>query len=161
MAESPRYFGFATSSVDAKNRITIPAKFRSKLPVGHEGRTFVYVMMGPDFRHLAVYDLASGQRRIDELTGDTGIPGEVQRKRQQYLALVEEVEVDKQGRVLLPKEHVEYARLKGEVVVSGAGDHIEVYDPEEGRHVSAPVSIEKLDPQHVSAIFDGTMPKGA
>ncbi len=159
MAESPKFFGLATSTVDTKNRVTIPAKFRSKLPASSDGKTLLYVMIGPDFRHLAVFDQENGERRIAELTGGTGLPGEEQRRRQQLLAYVEQVELDKAGRILLPREHVAYANLKNEIVVSGAGDHMQFYDPEEARAVSAPVSVEKLDPQSVAAIYNSTLPE--
>src|SRR5690606_6603855 len=159
MAGLARYFDLATTSMDAKNRITIPAKFRSKLPVSSDGKVLLYVMIGADFRHLDIFDQESGERRIEALTGETGLPGEVQRKRQQFLAMVEQVELDKQGRVLLPKSHVGYASLKSEVVISGAGDHMQVYDPTEAEAVSAPVSVEKLDPRDVSAIYNSTLPE--
>ncbi|MBK8206207.1 MAG: hypothetical protein IPK87_05335 [Planctomycetes bacterium] len=159
MAGTPRYFGLATTTVDSKNRITIPAKFRSRLPVSSDGKVLLYVMIGPDFPHLAIFDQQSGERRIEELTGDAGLPGEEQRKRQRLLALVEQVEVDKAGRILLPKDHVSYARLKSEIVISGAGDHMQAYDPEEARAVQAPVSVEKLDPQAVARIYNSTLPE--
>lgn len=159
MAGLPRYFGLATTSMDSKNRITIPAKFRSKLPATSDGKTLLYVMIGADFRHLDIFDSESGARRIEALTGQDGLPGEDQRKRQQFLAMVEQVEVDKQGRILLPKSHVGYAMLKSEVVVSGAGDHMQVYDEAQAGEVSAPVNIEKLDPSAVSAIYNSTLPE--
>lgn len=159
MAGKAKYYGLATTSMDAKNRITIPAKFRSKLPAGSDGKTHLYVIVGADFRHLDIFDQESGERRIEELTGQSGLPGQDQRRRQQLLALVEQVELDKQGRVLLPKDHVVYARLKGEVVVSGAGDHLQVYDPGEAEEVAAPVSIDKLDPDAVADIYNSTLPE--
>lgn len=159
MAGTARYFGLATTSMDAKNRITVPAKFRSKLPAGNDGKTLLYVIVGADFRHLDIYDQESGERHIEELTGKSGIPGQDQRRRQQLLALVEQVELDRQGRVLLPKDHVAYARLKGEVVVSGAGDHMQIYDPAEAKEIEAPVSIDKLDPDAVAAIYDSPLPE--
>jgi DNA-binding transcriptional regulator/RsmH inhibitor MraZ len=61
--------------------------------------------------------------------------------------------------VLLPKDHVAYARLKGEVVVSGAGDHLQIYDPGEAEEVAAPVSIDKLDPDAVADIYNSTLPE--
>ncbi|MCA8918390.1 MAG: hypothetical protein KDB68_16790 [Planctomycetes bacterium] len=159
MAGLPKYFGLATTSMDAKNRITIPAKFRSKLPATSDGKTLLYVMIGADFRHLDIFDQESGEKRIEALTGDSGLPGETQRRRQQLLSMMEQVELDKQGRILLPKNHVAYAKLQSEVVVSGAGDHMQIYDPSEADEVAAPVAIEKLDPSAVSAIYNSTLPE--
>lgn len=159
MAKPQRYFGSATSSMDAKNRITIPAKFRSKFPAGADGKVLVYVMPGPDFRHLAVFDMDAGERRIEELTGGEGLPGEQQRHRQNLLSLVEQVELDSQGRVLLPKQHVDYARLKGEAVVTGAGDHLQICDAGAVSNEQVPVSLDKMDPAQIAEIFNGAMSK--
>ncbi|MBX3458784.1 MAG: hypothetical protein KF696_02325 [Planctomycetes bacterium] len=159
MASAPRYFGLASTTVDSKNRITIPAKFRSRLPVSSDGKTFVYVTIGPDFRHLALFDQISGEQRIEDLTGKAGLPGEGQRRQQQLLGWFEQAEVDKAGRILLPKGHLEYARLKSEVVVSGAGDHLQIFDPQEAGEGNAPVSAEKLDPLAVARIYNSTLPE--
>jgi MraZ protein len=145
--------------MDAKNRITLPAKFRSKLPVANDGRTLLYVMVGADFRHLDIFDQEGGQARIEALTGETGLPTEKQRQRQQFLAMVEQVEMDRQGRLLLPKSHVSYANLKSEVMISGAGDHMQVYDSAEAEAGNAPVSIEQLNPSAVSALYNSTLPE--
>ncbi len=37
-------------------------------------------------------------------------------------------EIDKLGRILLPANLKEYAGIKGEVIVIGAGDHFEIWD---------------------------------
>jgi MraZ protein len=145
--------------MDSKNRITIPAKFRSRLPASADGRTLLYVMIGADFRHLDIFDQESGEKRIEALTGNSGLPGEDQRRRQQLLAMMEQVELDKQGRILLPKTHAGYANLKSEVVISGAGDHMQVFDAGEADVLAAPVDIEKLDPTQVSAIYNSTLPE--
>ncbi|MBX3473621.1 MAG: hypothetical protein KF754_04500 [Planctomycetes bacterium] len=161
MARPQRYFGSATSSMDAKNRINIPAKFRSRFPAATDGKVLLYVMPGPDFRHLEVFDLEGGERRIEELTGGEGLPDAQQRHRQYLLSLVEQVELDAQGRILLPKVHVEYAKLKGEVIVSGAGDHLQICDPDEARNENVPVHLERMDPSQIAEIFNGARPKQA
>ncbi len=161
MARPQRYFGSAVSSMDAKNRINIPAKFRSRFPASADGKVLVYVMPGPDFRHLEVFDHEGGERRVEELTGNAGLPDAQQRSRQNLLSLVEQVEMDAQGRILLPKQHVEYAKLRGEVIVSGAGDHLQICDPDEARTERVPVNLDKMDPAQIAEIFNGAMPKQA
>lgn len=161
MAKPQRYFGSAVSSMDAKNRITIPAKFRTKFPANADAKVLVYVMPGPDFRHLEVFDTEGGERRIEELSGGSGLPGPHQRQSQALLSLVEQIEVDAQGRILLPKQHVDYAKLKGDVIVSGAGDHLQICDPDEARTEKVPVNLDKMDPAQIAEIFNGAMPKQA
>jgi MraZ protein len=159
MVEQPRYIGTATTSIDAKNRITIPAKFRNRMPGYAEGNVTAYVSIGPDFRHLAIFDKVNGDRRIEALSPKDGLPSDVNRKRQQVLAYMEAVEMDKQGRILLPKSHAAYARLQGEIIIAGAGDHLQVYIEDEAQSASIPVGIDKLDPQAVARIFDSTLPE--
>jgi DNA-binding transcriptional regulator/RsmH inhibitor MraZ len=67
--------------------------------------------------------------------------------------------VDAQGRILLPKHHVDYAKLRGEVIVTGAGDHLQVCDPDEARTEKVPVNLDKMDPAQISEIFNGAMPQ--
>ena len=157
MGDAPRYFGLAQTSIDQKNRITVPAKFRNRLPAGEDGKTILYVMIGQDFRHLELFDSRSGKRRVDELTGGAGLPDEDQRRGQGLLGFVEEVELDRAGRIRIPKAHAEYARLTDEVVVSGAGDHMRLYDPAEATDESIPVNLEKLDPQSVARIYNSAL----
>jgi MraZ protein len=157
MAGLPKYFGLASTSIDAKNRITIPAKFRNKLPTQPDGKAVLFVMPGADFRHLDIFDSESGTQRIAELTGDGKLPTDEQRRKQRLLGMMEQVELDRQGRVLLPKGHVAYARLKGDVVVSGCGDHLQVYIANEATEVEAAVSIEDMNPDDVAEIYNNTL----
>lgn len=159
MAGLPKYFGLATTSIDAKNRITIPAKFRKKLPTQSDGKAVLYVMYGADFRCLDIFDSESGALRMAELSGESGLPSALQRERKRMMARVEEVELDKQGRVLLPKDHVEWAGLKGEVLVAGCGDHLEVYVSGAAAAVGAPVPNEDLDPTAIAGLYNGTLPE--
>ncbi len=159
MAGLPKYFGLATTSIDAKNRITIPAKFRNKLPLQPDGKAVLFVMPGADYRHLDIFDSDSGAQRIAELTGQGKLPSDEQRRMQRLLGMMEQVELDKQGRVLLPKGHVAFAKLKGDVLVSGCGDHLQVYVAEEAAEGSAAVAIEDMDPSDVANIYSSTLPE--
>ena len=53
----------------------------------------------------------------DEASLDAGIFG-----------FAERLEMDKQGRVALPRHHLELTGLAGDVAVIGAGNRLEVYD---------------------------------
>jgi MraZ protein len=40
------------------------------------------------------------------------------------------LEIDEQGRFVLPRSLLEYAGLDGKVVIVGVGDHFEIWSPE-------------------------------
>ncbi len=48
--------------------------------------------------------------------------------RRYVFSAAEKVEADKLGRVILPTHLKEYANVKNEVKVIGAGDHFEIWD---------------------------------
>ncbi len=160
MQVPPRYFGQAETTIDAKNRITLPAKFRGKLPASPDGPILLYVVPGAEFRHLDLFDSESGMTRINALTGGSGLPGAGQRSRQSLLKNLEEVECDRQGRILLPRKHVEWARLSGTVIVAGAGDHMQVYTAEQARAADALADLDELDPAKIGKLYDDAMQGG-
>ncbi|RKY79061.1 hypothetical protein DRQ07_06850, partial [candidate division KSB1 bacterium] len=40
------------------------------------------------------------------------------------------VRCDQQGRITVPQEHLEYAKIKDKVLVIGAVDHLELWNPD-------------------------------
>lgn len=48
--------------------------------------------------------------------------------RRQMFASAQEVNIDVQGRVVLPDVLISWAGIKGEMTVIGAGDHFEIWD---------------------------------
>ena len=50
--------------------------------------------------------------------------------RRYFFAAAEKIEIDKLGRILLPAQLKEYASIRSEVVVIGAGDHFEIWSKE-------------------------------
>jgi MraZ protein len=45
-----------------------------------------------------------------------------------YFAQTEKAAVDRAGRVVLPERHAAHAGLRHEVILLGAGDHLELWD---------------------------------
>lgn len=49
--------------------------------------------------------------------------------RRYLFSAAEEVDLDSQGRFVIPKPLLKYAKLEGEVVLVGTGDHFEIWNP--------------------------------
>jgi MraZ protein len=67
----------------------------------------------------------------------------VQYFKRKVIASAQEVELDKQGRILIPAAHREDAGLNSDIVIAGALDKIEVWDRKEWDAVLDPSKIDR------------------
>ena len=107
-------------TVDAKGRLIIPSKFRESL-----GEEFV-VSKGMD-GCLFVYANEDWNAFEQKLTSLPLINKEARQFARFFLAGAAQVELDKQGRILLPAGLREFAGLDKEVVLVGVGSRIEIW----------------------------------
>ena len=111
-------------SLDAKNRLTVPAKFRAELSggvvlaKGLERNVDIWV---PD-----AYDALVAR----SLEGMNPMSSDARRARLWFSANSFDTELDSAGRVQLPSALIEHAKLSKEVVVTGASDSLQVWDRE-------------------------------
>ena len=108
-------------SIDNKGRLIIPAKFREQL-----GDTF-WVTCGLD-GCLFAYDDAEWNlfaKSLSELQMGKFDNRKIERY---FLGNAINVEVDKQGRILIPSQLRDTASLTKDVVLLGLGNRIEVWD---------------------------------
>jgi MraZ protein len=109
-------------TIDDKNRLTLPAKFRQEfadgvvLTRGLDGCLFAY--RRPDWERLVETRL----EQIDQLSK------EGRRLHRHFFSGAAEAELDKQGRVMVPAALMEHAKLGREVVVAGVHDRLEIWD---------------------------------
>ena len=104
-------------TVDAKGRLIIPSKFREIL-----GEEFV-ISKGMD-GCLFVYANEDWKAFEQKLTSLPLINKEARQFARFFLAGAAQVEVDKQGRILLPANLREFAGLDKDVVLVGVGSRI-------------------------------------
>lgn len=109
-------------TIDAKGRLIIPSKFREQL-----GDEFV-ITKGLD-GCLFVYDNAEWTKFEENLKSLP--PSKNSRQLVRFFAAgAAAVEVDKQGRILIPSNLREFAELTKDVVLAGVASRIEVWDKE-------------------------------
>ncbi|MDQ7041095.1 MAG: division/cell wall cluster transcriptional repressor MraZ [Rhodothermus sp.] len=118
--------GQAEYSVDDKGRVAIPAKMRAVLKPEAKG-TFT-VTRGFE-RCIFVYPLD----RWEEMEAQMMALNLYNREARNFVRLIlrwaEEVTLDKQGRIVLPKPLMEYAGITDRALIIGALDHIEIWNP--------------------------------
>jgi MraZ protein len=114
-------------TIDDKNRLTLPAKFREELAGG------VVVTRGMD-GCLFVYSAEHWRERFQARVGGLDqLQREGRKLQRHFFSGAGEAELDKQGRIMIPSALLRYAGLSRDVVVAGVSDHLEIWDREAWR----------------------------
>ena len=114
------FMGEYGHTIDAKGRIIVPAKFRESL-----GDNFI-ITKGLD-NCLFVYTNEEWQRFEEKLKTLPLTNKNARTFTRFFLAGAASVEVDKQGRILLPSVLREFAGLEKDVVLVGVASRIEIW----------------------------------
>lgn len=119
-----KFWGQFQHSLDSKNRVAIPARFRSQITDGK-------VVVMENFEDcLAVYPAKEFEKRAEQkLAGLEDIDSKKNRdiKRLLFGSAIEG-ELDKQGRICISPEHIKAAGIGKEVVFKGMHDSFEIWD---------------------------------
>jgi MraZ protein len=109
-------------TIDDKNRLTLPAKFRQAFSDG------VVVTRGLD-RCLYAYRREDWGRLVESrLAPLDPLRPDTRQLQRHFFAGAAEDAPDKQGRVTMPAHLVKHANLGREVTVVGVHDHLEIWD---------------------------------
>jgi transcriptional regulator MraZ len=121
----PIFAGEFRHAIDAKNRVTIPSRWRS----GEVDEFFA--VPNPENGSLMVMPIAVTHEVAARAKSDPRFtPQDVQRFIRQFYSRAQHLTTDKQGRIVLPEEHCRQLGLKGEVVLVGSHSRFEVWSPE-------------------------------
>ena len=122
------FMGQYNHTIDPKGRLIIPSKFRDRL-----GEEFV-VTKGMD-GCLFVYANEDWSAFEQKLTSLPLINKEAIKFARFFLAGASQVEVDKQGRILIASNLREFAELDKDVVLVGVGSRIEIWSLEKWENI--------------------------
>ncbi len=138
------FYGRYQHTVDAKGRVFVPVKFRDKL--------------GSGFIAAAVLDHCISLYSFEEwdklMEGINALPVSKARDLQRTLSSnAIDVELDAQGRILLPKHLVAYGYLEKDVTVIGAGNHAEIWNSERLAEREGAMTDEALEEKFIELGF--------
>ena len=108
-------------ALDDKNRLTLPARQRDQL--GDR----VVVTRGLD-GCLYVYAAAEWAKLAERVGTLDPLSREARTMQRFFFASGTDVELDKQGRIVIPANLLETACIGREVTVAGVYDHLEIWD---------------------------------
>ena len=124
-------------TVDTKGRLIVPSKFREQwgdefvVTKGMDGCLFVY----------ANDDWSAFEQKLTSLPL---INKEARKFARFFLAGAAQVEVDKQGRILLPANLRQFAGLEKDVVLVGVGSRIEIWSRENWENMDADSDMDDI-----------------
>jgi MraZ protein len=114
-------------AIDEKGRVSMPARFREVLQrEGHE-RLYITNFIFEGQRCLELYPPGEWEAVLERFKGKKG-NRDTQLFETFYVGGAHEVQVDKQGRILIPPRLREFAKLEREVTFSARHDRFQLWD---------------------------------
>lgn len=134
-----RFVGRFEHSLDAKGRVILPAKFRPQFDRG-----------GYLSEHregcLALWTPGEFERQMQAMQEQAAGGSRQERNRARvWAANSSEVEIDRQGRMAIPAHLRAFASLETDVLVHGAIDRVELWNPATWQERVSPVESWFLD----------------
>ncbi len=115
-------------NMDAKGRLAMPARQREPLLSQCEGR--IVVTIDTQTPCLAIYPLPEWERIERDIQHLPALKPAVKRFQRLMLGYATDLELDANGRMLLPPALREYARLDKKLVLVGQGNKLELWSEE-------------------------------
>ena len=119
------FLGEFEATMDAKGRFLLPAGFKKQLP---ENGVEVFVINRGFEKCLSLYTIESWQPLFGELSKLNDFDPKVRQFKRYFLNGATQVTPDGAGRLLLPKNLMEYAGLEKDIVLVSAIDKLEIWD---------------------------------
>ena len=112
-------------NMDSKGRLAIPARQREPLMSRCEGR--IVVTIDTQTACLVIYPLPEWERIEQDLQGLPALNPGVRRFQRLLLGYATDLELDGNGRMLLPQPLRDYAALDKKLVLVGQGNKLELW----------------------------------
>ena len=118
------FLGEARLSMDPKNRLTIPAKWRSEQPL-----TELYLVMSLGRGCLAALTPAGLEKAAEKAFSQAANLEAHEIFKNQFFSTAALCPLDAQGRILLSDEFRKFAVIEKEVVLTGGGTKFDIWNP--------------------------------
>jgi MraZ protein len=137
----PAFSGKYYYTIDPKGRVIIPSPFREIIFTNYN--TKLYVTNDVVDRCLHIYPQEEWNRLEEKVRRLPQMLNEVKYFKRRVIASALEVELDKQGRILIPAAHREDAGMNSDIVIVGQIEKIELWDRKEWDAVCDPSRIDR------------------
>lgn len=120
------FVGTFSHRVNTKGQVAFPAKMRENVPADEGGKRTVFLLKTTE---PCLFVLRSRELEgLSDRLKQSGMFARDRRLREAFFSKIEPVDIDPQGRILLPQSLREEAGLGKDVVFVGAGNAVEIWD---------------------------------
>ena len=135
------------SKLDAKGRLVLPARVKAQLP---EGDSELVLRRGFELC-LILYPLVEFKKVFSKISGLSEFNEESRTLQRNFFSGTATVELDNNGRFLIPKNLLAYAQLEKEIILVGMGNKVEIWNPTiyEKYLIKDPGELSKLAQKHL------------
>lgn len=145
------FIGEYESTIDAKGRFLLPAGLKKQLP---EQENNVFVINRGFEKCLTLYPIQSWEPIFKQISQLNDFDPKIREFRRHFLNGAIKVELDSAGRILLPKNLVDHAGLRKDIVVVCALNKIEIWDNNIYKQL-----FDSFSPEAFSCLADEVMNK--
>ena len=121
--------GSTNLNLDAKGRLSFPARYRERLAEICEGHLVVTVDINKD-PCLRIYPLPDWQKIEQSLMSQSSTNKNMRIVQRFFVGQASECELDGNGRILVPPSLREFAKLEKKTVLVGQGNRFELWSEE-------------------------------
>lgn len=137
-------------TIDAKGRTSLPARFRELLAAAGEPKVFLIQAAG--MKALRALPLSEWKKLEERVLQASPFDLRVQKNILKFVASAQDIDLDEHGRVLVPAQLRTYAALQKDVVWTGMGRDMCLWD----RSLYEQQVSEEMAPEDVIDFFKGT-----
>jgi MraZ protein len=134
--------------LDAKGRLVLPARIKAQLPEGGGNELVVRRGFEPC---LIIYPMVEFKKVFSKISGLSEFNEEYRKLQRNFFSGTATVELDNNGRFVVPKNMLTYANIDKDVILVGMGNKVEVWNPTiyEKHLIQDPSELSKLAEKHL------------
>ena len=114
------------SKLDTKGRLVLPARIKAQLPSGEGDELVIRRGFEPC---LIIYPMVEFKKVFSKISGLSEFNEEYRKLQRNFFSGTATVELDANGRFVIPKNMLNYAQLEKDLILIGMGNKVEVWNP--------------------------------
>ena len=137
------------SKLDAKGRLVLPSRIKAQLPEGDSHELVIRRGFEPC---LIIYPMVEFKKVFSKISSLSEFNEEYRKLQRNFLSGVITVELDNNGRLLIPRNVLAHAQVDKDVMLVGTGSKVEIWNPSiyEKHQIQDPGELSKLAEKYLN-----------